>query len=55
MTTPLASGGWTMEAVAALPDDGNRYELSNGNLLVTPPPELAHSLTRRSLFKVLDR
>lgn len=29
---------WTAERVRALPDDGNRYELVDGELLTSPPP-----------------
>lgn len=33
---------WTVEDVLALPDDGNRYELIDGGLLVSPAPRLPH-------------
>lgn len=33
---------WTAEMVRALPDDGNRYELVNGELLVSPSPRFWH-------------
>ncbi|MGQ0701860.1 MAG: Uma2 family endonuclease [Gemmatimonadales bacterium] len=33
---------WTREMVLALPDDGNRYELFDGELLVTPAPRARH-------------
>lgn len=33
---------WTVEDVLALPDDGNRYELIDGGLLVSPSPRLPH-------------
>ncbi|MGE0441453.1 MAG: Uma2 family endonuclease [Gemmatimonadales bacterium] len=33
---------WTRADVLALPDDGNRYELVDGELLVTPIPRPAH-------------
>ena len=33
---------WTREMVLALPDDGNRYELLDGELLVTPAPRARH-------------
>lgn len=33
---------WTREDLARLPDDGNRYEVLGGALLVTPPPSDVH-------------
>ena len=33
---------WTGDMVRALPDDGNRYELVNGELLVSPSPRFRH-------------
>jgi Uma2 family endonuclease len=33
---------WTADMVRALPDDGNRYEVVHGELLVTPSPRLPH-------------
>jgi hypothetical protein len=33
---------WTLDMVRALPDDGNRYEVLDGVLLVTPIPTLLH-------------
>lgn len=33
---------WTAERVRALPDDGNRYEVVDGELFVTPSPRLDH-------------
>lgn len=35
---------WTAEMVRQLPDDGNRYEVVHGELLVTPAPRLGHQL-----------
>jgi Uma2 family endonuclease len=35
---------WTAEMVRQLPDDGNRYEVVYGELLVTPVPRLSHQL-----------
>jgi hypothetical protein len=29
---------WTVEMLDALPDDGNRYEIIDGELFVTPAP-----------------
>jgi Uma2 family endonuclease len=42
MGMPLATEGWTAEMVRALPDDGKRYEVVAGELLVTPAPRLPH-------------
>ncbi len=33
---------FTADQVRALPDDGNRYELVRGELLVTPSPRAWH-------------
>ncbi len=33
---------WTGDMVRALPDDGNRYELVSGELLVSPSPRFWH-------------
>jgi Uma2 family endonuclease len=35
---------WTAEMVRQLPDDGNRYEIVYGELLVTPAPRFDHQL-----------
>src|SRR5260370_5249011 len=35
-------GSWTYEAYAALPDDGMRYEIVQGVLVMTPAPEPEH-------------
>lgn len=40
---PAAHGSeWTIELVHALPDDGNRYEIIDGELLVSPSPTWLH-------------
>jgi Uma2 family endonuclease len=33
---------WTRKDLDRLPDDGNRYEVVDGELLVTPPPSVEH-------------
>jgi len=45
---------WTREQVLALPDDGNRYELVDGELLVSPGPGLRHQRGVRALFRAID-
>ena len=40
---------WTAEMVRALPDDGMRYEVVYGELLVTPAPRAPHQLVVQRL------
>jgi Uma2 family endonuclease len=42
VTTMPLSGEWTADDLDALPEDGLRYELVDGVLLVSPSPALAH-------------
>ena len=46
MTEPVVGyqwrGPWTIDDLADTPDDGNRYEIFDGSLLVSPPPALPH-------------
>jgi len=46
---------WTADMVRALPDDGNRYEVVYGELLVTPAPRPWHEIVLRRLLVALDR
>ncbi|MBI1723138.1 MAG: Uma2 family endonuclease [Gemmatimonadetes bacterium] len=39
---PQSATRWTAEMARALPDDGNRYEVVDGELLVTPAPRRLH-------------
>jgi Uma2 family endonuclease len=41
---------WTAERALALPDDGNRYEVLDGELFVTPSPSFAHQAVIGELF-----
>ncbi len=47
------SHGWTLEMVHALPDDGNRYELIDGELFVTPAPTGEHQNAAAVLSELL--
>lgn len=48
MATPSVSQrDWTVAKLHALPDDGNRYEIIDGALYVTPAPRFMH---QRALF-----
>jgi Uma2 family endonuclease len=40
---------YTAEMVRALPEDGNRYEVVHGELLVTPAPRLLHQRVQMRL------
>ena len=53
MAMPKPQTEWTLEMVHALPDDGNRYELVDGELLVSPAPSLLHQRVLAALFEVL--
>ena len=44
---------FTAEMVRALPDDGQRYEVVHGELLVTPAPRLWHQEVARRLEMAL--
>jgi Uma2 family endonuclease len=54
MAMPNAIDGWTVEQVHRLPDDGNRYEVIDGRLLVNPPPSLAHQRAVVQLTVLLE-
>jgi Uma2 family endonuclease len=38
----LPTTDWTVEMLEALPDDGQRYEIIDGELFVTPAPRRSH-------------
>ena len=44
---------WTAEMVRALPDDGKRYEVVDGELLVTPSPVRLHQRMVVGLLRLL--
>lgn len=52
MGMPETLRRWTREEVLALPDDGNRYELIDGELLVSPSPRGIH---QRGVIALYDR
>jgi Uma2 family endonuclease len=41
---PEATQRWTAQMVRELPEDGNRYEVVHGELLVTPAPRSRHQI-----------
>ncbi len=50
-----ASIYYTADMVRALPDDGNRYEVVYGELLVTPSPRPWHEIIQSRLHAALER
>lgn len=52
---PPPDGAWTYDDYARLPDNGFRYEVIDGALVMSPAPLVRHQSTFRQLFKVLVR
>lgn len=50
----MESRRWTVEDLDRLPDDGNRYEIIDGALYVTPAPSLSHQRAVRLLVSLLS-
>ncbi len=44
---------WTVDDVHALPDDGNRYEVIDGELFVTPSPRWRHQYAVAELYALV--
>lgn len=53
MGMPSAERGWLVADLADLPDDGNRYEVIDGELHVTPTPSLDHQEAIARLWRIL--
>jgi Uma2 family endonuclease len=53
MAMPVAQTEWTIEMLDALPDDGQRYEIIDGELFVTPAPLEVHQLVVGHLYSLL--
>jgi Uma2 family endonuclease len=49
-----ASGLWTVDDLQTLPDDGNRYEVIDGELFVTPAPSFDHQEAIARLYLLLS-
>lgn len=54
MGMPETMERWTAASVRALPDDGKRYEVVDGELLVTPSPRFDHQEAVARLWQLLD-
>lgn len=48
-----AASCWTYSEYARLPDDGNRYEVIDGEVCVTPAPGIPHQRVAANLFVLL--
>ena len=55
MHMPQLARYWTVDDLYDLPDDGNRYEVIDGELFVTPAPSLRHQRAVAELWRILDR
>ena len=53
MGMPAAEANWTVERLDALPDDGQRYEIIDGVLHVTPAPLDVHQIIVGALHAYL--
>src|SRR4051812_21470295 len=49
MGMPATQSNWTVDMLDALPDDGQRYEIIDGELFVTPAPSDVHQLVAGAL------
>ena len=50
MSGATSPTGWTYAEYARLPDDGNRYEVLDGEVLTTPSPGTPHQRIAAELF-----
>jgi Uma2 family endonuclease len=53
MATKLSRRGWSYAEYARLPDDGNRYEVIAGELVVSPAPRTIHQEVSARFFLAL--
>ena len=53
MGMPAKQTEWTAEMVRAIPEDGNRYEVLDGELLVSPAPSYRHQAVLARLYDVI--
>jgi Uma2 family endonuclease len=49
----MESGAWTIDMLDALPDDGQRYEIIDGELFVTPSPNPPHQIIAGAIYAEL--
>lgn len=53
MSMPMLKRRWTVDDLEDLPDDGNRYEIIDGELFVTPSPSMNHQEAVSRLHRIL--
>ena len=53
MHMPMLKRHWTVDDLADLPDDGQRYEVIDGELFVTPSPAPRHQAAIAELYVLL--
>lgn len=53
MAMPATRADWTVEMLDALPEDGQRYEIIDGALFVTPAPGVMHQDVAGFLYVLL--
>src|SRR4029079_2360840 len=53
MHMPTLKRRWTADDLRDLPDDGNRYEVIDGELFVTPAPSWMHQRAAAELFRMI--
>ena len=54
MAMPESAGNWTVAMLEMLPDDGQRYEIIDGELYVTPSPRVRHQQVVTNLAAILQ-
>lgn len=54
MVMPATHTNWTVEMLDALPEDGQRYEIIDGQLFVTPAPSDVHQLVSGAFYRRID-
>lgn len=53
-TAYMDAGPWTIAELMALPEDGHRYELVDGRLIMNPPPSPQHQGLSLALARLLQ-
>lgn len=53
MGMSLSHTEWNVAMLRTLPADGNRYEVIDGELFVTPAPSVVHQIAASKLFQLL--